>query len=401
MNGLDFSSIGASLAKSKSQIIFLPQNLTVDNTAAGLALYLALKQLGKSVSIATSESVPVGLNRLIGIDKIVNQVGSRNLVISFDYVQDSIEKVSYNIDKGKFNLVIEPKEGFPALDSNKVEYSYKGSGADLLIVIGSSRLENIGRLYMDEQKMFTAKEIANIDISPLNTRYGKTNLINSQSSSLSELSGLIIKNLGLPVNADIATNILTGIDTITNGLSVRTGASTFEIVSWCMSQGGRRAQGSPAQAAAPFDTRPYMPPTRPAPFNPQVNQSFTPRAGWAGFNQPYQNGQNFYQPQQPSQQPYQQPAQPPAWQPPSLVGQPPVAPLPQYQPFNQPNPVPQPWQPPVQAPQQPQSIPAMQPSFPSNSNQGFEEPLVNQSQQQQVPSPDWLKPKIYKGSTQV
>ena len=380
MNGLDFSGIGASLAKSKSQIIFLPQNLTVDNTSAGLALYLCLKQAGKSVSIATSEPVAVGLNRLIGIDKIVNQIGSRNLVVSFDYVQDSIEKVSYNIDKGKFNLVIEPKEGFPALNSNKVDYSYKGSSAELLIIIGASRLENIGRLYSDEQKMFTTKETINIDISPLNTRYAKTNLINPQSSSLSELVGLTIKNLGLPVNADISTNILTGIDTVTNGLSVRTGASTFEIVSWCMAQGGRRQQAMPIQPSTPFDTQSFMPQTRPTPFNAGVNQSFTPKVGWSGY----------YQQPQITQQPYQPIAQPSVWQPPTG----------QYQSFANPNPTPQPWQPPLMQPQQSQQNPA-QTTFPANPNQGFEEPAVNPGDQQQTPSPDWLKPKIYKGSTQV
>ena len=369
MNGLDFSSLGEKFAKSKNQIIFLAQNLTADNASAGLALYLSLKQAGKAVSIATSEPVPVGLNRIVGIDKIVNQVGSRNLVISFDYVQDSIEKVSYNIDKGKFNLVIEPKENFPALDPAKVGYSYKGSDADLVIIIGASRPENIGRLYGDEQKMFAAKETVNIDISPLNTRYAKTNLINPQSSSLSEFVGLIIKNLGLPVNADITTNILTGVDSVTNGLSVRTGASTFEIVSWCMGQGGQRQQAASSQPNTSFDTQSFMPPTRPPQFNGGVNQSFTPKQGWSGYSQ---------QPQ-PTQPPYQQmpTQQPPAWQPPA------PAPVQQYQPFVNPNPAPQPWQPPKQQPYQ-----------------GFEEPISNPTPNPS-PSPDWLKPKIYKGSTQV
>jgi len=141
-----FSKIGKLLVKSKQILIFLPVNPSVDVTAAGLALYLSLKASGKRAVIVCSEPIPVALNRLIGVDKIQNQIGGQNLVISFEYLEDSIEKVSYNINNGKFNLVIQPKEGYPPLDYQKLSYKYSGAVADMLIIIGCQRPEELGRL---------------------------------------------------------------------------------------------------------------------------------------------------------------------------------------------------------------------------------------------------------------
>lgn len=353
---IDFSSLGSYLAKSAKILIMLSARPTTDSVAGALSLYLSLKQIGKQVTIACSEPIAVGLNRLIAIDKISDQLGGRNLVASFDYVQDSIEKVSYHIAEGKFNLVIQPKNGFAPLDSQKVSYSYTGSDADLLITLGVSRLENLGNIYQKEQKIFGEKELVNIDISPLNTRFGKLNLISPQNSSCSELVGLLIKNLSLPNNPDIATNIIAGIEAVTANFTTRTGADTFEVVGWCLSSGGRRGQLQTNVPAQTFDTRPYL--------NQPLRQSIPTQNGYSQFNQNNFNQPSFQpqvqpqvQPQQSSWQPPQPQPQPQTWQQPSLAGQPP------------------------EAAQQPQTQP--------------------QPQQQFSPSPDWLKPKIYKGSTQV
>jgi len=343
------ANFSQSLQKSKNALIILPATAPVDSVAAGLSLYLSLKQTGKQVIIACSEPVSVALNRLIGVDKITNKIGSRNLVISFDYVQDSIEKVSYHIDGGKFNLVIEPKSDFPSLDSQKVAYSYTGTACDLIIVVGASRLEALGRLYMDEQKIFTQKELVNIDISPFNTRFGRINLLDSASSSISELIGLLTKNLGLPVNADVATDIIAGIEVATNNFSVKTRAETFEIIAWCMASGGRRAQLTTQAPAQTFDSRPFMP-------------GFQPRPTYAPFG----------------------------------IQQAPQAPAP----FSRPGPL---QTPPFSQPQvqpAPQSAPAK--SWLEELNKD-ESQSANQADNQsaQAQSPDWLKPKIYKGSSQV
>ena len=65
----------------------------------------------------------------------------KNLVISFPYQEGSIEKVSYNIENDKFNLVIEPRENYPVITPEMIKYSYGGGNTDLIITVGTSQLK--------------------------------------------------------------------------------------------------------------------------------------------------------------------------------------------------------------------------------------------------------------------
>jgi hypothetical protein len=281
-----------NLNKNKNILLIIPTQPSVDSVAASLAFYLCLQGNGKQVTVACPQPITVGLNRLVAVDKIISQIGSRNLVASFDYVEDSIEKVSYHISDGKFNLVIQPKTGFPPLDAQKVSYSYTGLTADFIIIIGAQKLENLGRIYQDEQKIFIDYETANIDINPANSLFGKINLIDQDSSSCSELIGLIIKTLNLTINADVATNILAGIEQATNNFVTKTRAETFEVVAWCLKNGGRRWQMQTKPVTQPFDVRPFM-----------NNGTRQKRGGGANVNSSTSFPQNNKQPGFPKQQP--------------------------------------------------------------------------------------------------
>ena len=320
-NNSIINKISALIGKSNDILIILPIRPSVDAAAAALSFNLSLAKSGKQSTVACSEAITVGLNRLVAVDRITDKIGARNLITSFEYIEDSIEKVSYNINEGKFNLIIKPKEGFPPIDKNKVSYSYSGASADLLISIGAPRPENLGKIYHNEKKLFDEQETINIDISPLNSQFGKSNLIDLRSSSLSEIIGLMIKHLNMAIDADIATNLLAGMETATNNFTAKTRAETFEIIAWCMKSGGRREQLKTQLPKQPFNAKPYMSP-----------------------------------PVQPSQQPVQQmrPVQPPFNSKPQVF---------------------------------PQAHPKPQPQ--------------SQAPVTKAPSPDWLKPKIYKGSSNI
>lgn len=55
--------------------IMLSKNPTVDHAGAGLALYLALRQMNKQVSIASPTPPTVEISNLVGIDKVKNTLG--------------------------------------------------------------------------------------------------------------------------------------------------------------------------------------------------------------------------------------------------------------------------------------------------------------------------------------
>lgn len=235
------SSLRESLAPAQTVLILLPQNPNRDKIAASLALFLSLKKAGKRVTIVCPTQMTVEFSDLIGVDQIGIKLSGRNLIISFDYIEDSIEKVSYNIENNKFNLVIQPKPGFPPLSLEKVDYSYSGEGADLIFTIGAQDLKDLGKFYQESKSLFENQSIVNIDLSSANNQFGKINLIDPAASSCSEIVAHLISRLGLPVDEDIASNLFLGIERTTGGFtSGEVGAATFEAAAFCLRAGARR-----------------------------------------------------------------------------------------------------------------------------------------------------------------
>lgn len=222
-----FSSLQGRLSTAKSVYIFLPKKARYDQVAAGLGLYLALSKAGKSVYILSPDPVTVEFSSLVGVDKIGEKLRGRNLVISFDYVEDSIEKVSYNIENGKFNLVIQTKEGFPSLSSNNVNYSYTGGLQGLIITMEVADIAQLGPLYFNNKDLFSKAEIFDLN--------------RQDGASLSEIVAGFISYAKLPIDQDIATNLLLGIDQATDSFSEpAVNADTFEAAAFCLRAGGQR-----------------------------------------------------------------------------------------------------------------------------------------------------------------
>ena len=248
LNQTLFSSVRESLATAQTVSIFLSSNPNLDKTAASLALFLSLKKGRKQVSIACPTEMTVEFSALVGVDQIKTKLDGRDLIISFDYLEDSIEKVSYNIENSKFNLVIQPKTGFLPLSTDKVNYSYSGSETDLIFTVGIRDLKNLGKLYQESKSLFEKRPIIDIDVDSANNRFGKVNLIDLAASSCSEIVTFLISRLGLPVDEDIVSNLFWGIEKTSNGFSSpRVSAATFEAAAFCLRAGARRITPGPKQ----------------------------------------------------------------------------------------------------------------------------------------------------------
>ncbi len=242
------SRIQSALATAQSIFIALPRNPSFDKVAAGLGFYLSLVKAKKSVTIGCPTEMRVEFSSLVGVNKIKDsfQGGKDSLTISFDYIEDAIEKVSYNIEGGKFNLVVKPKAGHPPLDSEKVEYSYTGGKVDLIFTIGASSLDTLGDIHQDNQELFGESQIINFDNNPRNQQYGQVNLVNPISASLSEEMASLIAQLRLPTDGDIGSNLLLGIGRATNQFSsIKVGSGTFEAAAFCLKIGARRQTRKP------------------------------------------------------------------------------------------------------------------------------------------------------------
>jgi nanoRNase/pAp phosphatase (c-di-AMP/oligoRNAs hydrolase) len=265
------SQIQSALAAAQSIFIALPQKPNFDQVAAGLGLYLSLAKTKKSVEIGSDSKMTVEFSSLVGVNKVkdVFQGGKDSLTIAFDYIEDAIEKVSYNIEGGKFNLVVKPKSGHPPLDSEKVEYSYTGGKVDLIFTIGVTSLGILGKIYHDNREAFEDSQIVNLDHDSSNRRYGRINLVNPTAASISEETANLIAQLRLPADEDVGTNLLQGIERATRQFaSPRVGSSTFEAAAFCLRIGGRK------KAVRPMRKKRGRPPLRPMP--PKVSAKKPP-----------------------------------------------------------------------------------------------------------------------------
>jgi len=267
---------GNLLRQSKSLLIFLPQNPPLDSLAAGLSLYLSLKAAKKNVQIGCPTPISVGFNRLFGVDKISDKVGSRNLVISFPHIKESIEEVSTYIENQTFNVVVSPQKGAQPLNPDKVTFSRQGIDAEAMVVIGARKLEDLGSLYTDGREAFSKSQIIAVANYPNNIPFGTINLVDAQISSCSEMIARLLRKEGFSVKGDIATNLVVGIESATNNLQLKTTADSFEIIAWLMRQGGKRGhlQAQPVMGTAmpgmvpQMGMRPPFPAPAPAPAQP-------------------------------------------------------------------------------------------------------------------------------------
>lgn len=288
----DLSQIQQAIGSANDILVVTPKNPTTDSLGSALALYLTLPQMGKRVSVVSPEKVTVEVSNLVGIDKVGDTVGSKNFVISLDYEEGSIEKVSYNIEGDKFNLVIEPRPGF-SFSEEKVNFSKSVGNSDLLIFIDIPNPEDLGSLTEQLRDMASRMPVINIDTHPNNARYGKINIIQPQAASVSEVMLSLFQGLGYAINADTATNLLMGVSSGTDNFSSpRTTPDSFEAAATLLRMGAQKGQqggkmsgqtftpppgGSYVPQPQPMMPRPRMIPPRPFQHAPQRPQPMQPQ----------------------------------------------------------------------------------------------------------------------------
>ncbi len=246
-----FSELKQRLDSAAKILIVLPQRPLFDQVAAALALSLALEETGKNAPVICSSPMTVEFNRLVGVNKISDKIRGTDLIISLNYPSDQIEKVSYNDDNNRPNVVIQPKAGAQPLNESLAVFSYAGSGADLIISVG---LKDPGRLNLSGLDL-AGSYLVNLDTDPNNTQFGQLNLVDFESACLSEVALGAILGLGLPLSVDASQNLLSGMWQQTRGLtSSFTGADTYEAMAICLRNGAQKPSVEPRPAPVSVPT---------------------------------------------------------------------------------------------------------------------------------------------------
>ncbi|PIP53251.1 hypothetical protein COX08_02030 [Candidatus Beckwithbacteria bacterium CG23_combo_of_CG06-09_8_20_14_all_34_8] len=245
-NQIPLKDIQQRIDSAKSILILIPSLHTVDNVAAGLAFYLSLQKYNQSsgtkhnITIASATDSTVAFQRLYGVGDMTKNLGSKNLVISLKTAHENIEKISVDEGSGDFNIIVETKNGVAKLEQKDVAFSYRGLDADLIIAVGLIGAEAAGSLYNQNPNLFADRDSIIICGDQRATEFGTLNIIETQASGNSELVAKLIRFMKFPVDGDICTNLVAGIEAVTTNFSYKTTADTFAAISWCMKEGGRR-----------------------------------------------------------------------------------------------------------------------------------------------------------------
>ncbi|KKQ53332.1 hypothetical protein A2865_01930 [Candidatus Woesebacteria bacterium RIFCSPHIGHO2_01_FULL_39_17] len=230
--------------QSKSILILLPTKPYFDQVAGGLSIYLSLRET-KDVQIYAPAPMTVEFNRLIGVNRIVQELGNKNLVIRFvDYKANDIERVSYDIEDGQFRLSVIPKQSITPPSKDQVDLSYSGVTVDMVILVGGT---NESHFPVISSKELGGANLVHIGTRDISLSSHKSYISFSRpASSVSEVVAGLIKEIGISINEDTATNILMGIeDASGNFTNTAVTAETFAVVAELMRAGGRRTSAQP------------------------------------------------------------------------------------------------------------------------------------------------------------
>lgn len=250
-------TLQAVLPSAGNVSILLPINSNIDRLASGLALYLSLKQQGKEVSIVCEDNILVGQAHLFGIDKIqknlaINQGG--DFILSLEGVAEqgvsggivpSLEKLDYKVEGNNLNLVFKvvPGRSFQPTKITPHFQSGVAGSTNLIFVIGAISLKGLGSIYENNPQVIHSSHIVNIDNQQNNANFGQINIIDLSAASISEVVSSVMVGLGIQTQSDIATNLLTGIfDATLNLTSTTVSVGTYEIVAQLMKSGGQKPQ---------------------------------------------------------------------------------------------------------------------------------------------------------------
>lgn len=235
------------LATIQTSLIILPAQPTFEQAVTACALLESLRLAGKEarllcpVGSKDNQNLQMYSPILAPLEAATSEIGHQNLSISFEYDEAAVDKVSYHIgeESKRFYLTIKPRPGHPPLDTKSVDFSYTGAEADLVFLIGVQQLDTLDQLYFGYEELY--RNSALVTINTFEPEFGLIKLDVSGAASQSELIAQLLMELELPLSSEIATYLLSGVESATDSFrSLSTTSHTFEIAAKLLQLGARR-----------------------------------------------------------------------------------------------------------------------------------------------------------------
>lgn len=233
-----------SLIKQGKKILIIP-SAPVDGDSIGstLALYYALKKIGKEVTAVCTETIPEVYRFLPSLDFMIKDAAfPQEFVITIDSKNIAVADVRHEITPDKVNIVVMPKSG--SITKELVSFHRGNPPFDLIIMVDGGGIEQFKTVYEANIELFQQIPILNIDHHVSNTGFGKVNYVDVMASSTTVLVADLIESLGQNlIDADMATHLLAGLITDTGSFqNPNTTPDAFAVAAHLIELGGRQQE---------------------------------------------------------------------------------------------------------------------------------------------------------------
>ncbi len=226
MKNYQVSEIKNILGTAKTALITVPQ-LNIDSVGSALALALLLKKANITTKVFCPHKTDANFTKLNGLELLTDVYNQNDLIVTLDYPLDQIEKVTYNQDNGKLNLVVQTKDDSPKVAENQILISNQASAADINFMLGDETLLGANT------NMVNKGNWINISGTNIEKTWAKVNILD-QDAPFSEILTFLLPMLELQLTPESAKNLLIALRIATQSFSVNVSPETFEAGAVCL-----------------------------------------------------------------------------------------------------------------------------------------------------------------------
>ncbi len=199
-----------AIRQAESILLVTGQRPNIDQVASVVALTHALRKMDKKVTPLVTDRVPGGAQFIAKNIVETSLNGSRDFIVQLSLAKAEVDKVKYTVDEGKLNIHVTPfSGGFAPADVtfDKGDYHF-----DLIIALGVPRRANLDRIFEQNPGLLTSTPMLNLDYHRINEQHGAINLLETNSSTLSEMVLALSESVqGGLLDTQMATALLAGI----------------------------------------------------------------------------------------------------------------------------------------------------------------------------------------------
>jgi phosphoesterase RecJ-like protein len=218
-----------------------------DSLGSAVALYLALRKLGKTSTVVCADPIPEVYQFLPMISTITNEfTPTPDFIITVDTAQAELGSIQSELKENKINIILTAKKG--RFSADQVSFSHGENRYDLIITVDTAAPHQLGRFYEDNIRLFQEIPVVNIDHHPSNEQFGLINYVDVMSSSTTQLVQGLMEALEESegkeiIDEDIATLLLAGIITDTGSFqNSNTNPKSFSNSARLIRRGARQQE---------------------------------------------------------------------------------------------------------------------------------------------------------------